>query len=204
MSTLEMVQTEERIFYYQLLWHYYRGDLLNRTYHEWQQLTALIKEQQNAVENEHIKKAIHLLEEMTQVDLDELEYHYNRLFVGPGRLLASPYESSYRNFEKSIMQKETMLVRNFYHHYGLQVENEGQVPDDHLQFELEFILHLLSTDKEENRSIHRLFLEKHLLQWSDKHIEEILNHSKNSITVAFAYLLKGFLQHEKWMIEGGE
>lgn len=204
MKTLEMLHMEEKIFCYQLLWHYYRGDLLNRSAYEWQEIVKLLKEQTDALQNEDIKKALHLLQEMKDEDLNEFPFHYNRLFVGPQHLLASPFESSYRNFEQSIMQQETMLVRNFYHFGGLQVAVEGQFPDDHLQYELEFILHLLGSEDEEQQSVYKLFLEKHLLQWSEKHCEQVFSNSTNTITVAFAYLFKGLLQFEKSMIKGGE
>lgn len=204
METQVMLHLDQRIFCYQLLVHYYRGDLNNRTYKEWHEISKLVKEQVDIAEVEHIKTALKLLEQMTSEDLEEFEYTYNRLFIGPGRLLAPPFESSYRNFEKATMQQETMKVRNFYHYVGMQVANEGQMPDDHIQFELEFILYLLSSEEQGKNSIYKLFLENHLLQWSDKHIEDILQNTTNKIALAFAYFLKGFLQLEKWMIEGGE
>ena len=137
--------------------------------------------------------------------IQTFEYDYNRLFVGPNKLLASPYESSYRNFEGTVLQQETLKVRNFYHYVGLQVANEGQMPDDHIQFELEFILHVLSDPTiQENDQIYKMFLEKHLLQWGFKHCERIEQNSQNTITYAMAVLFKEFLQLEKMMIKGGD
>jgi TorA maturation chaperone TorD len=201
MSRFELIHQDERVFCYQLLWHYYRGDLLNRSTFEWQAIVKLLKEQEGLAQNISAKRAISLLEKTDETDVEEFMYHYNRLFVGPGRLLASPYESSYRNVEKSVMQQETLRVRNFYSHAGLQLALVGQIPDDHIQYELEFMLHLLNSENEEVSS---LFLEKHLLQWGIKHGEDILMNSTNTITQAFAHLLRGFLQLEKMMIEGGE
>ena len=91
-----------------------------------------------------MEQALSMLENVDEHVIRTFEYDYNRLFVGPNQLLASPFESSYRNYEGNIMQQETLKVRNFYHYVGLQVADEGQFPDDHIQFELEFILHLLS------------------------------------------------------------
>lgn len=204
MMTMENVALEERIFGYQLLWHYYRGDLGNRSFEDWQGITEILQEQTGLLDNENIKKALRTLQSLKKDDLEDFQYDYNRLFVGPGKMLASPFESSYRNFEKAIMQQETMLVRNFYHFAGVQLVNEGQFPDDHMQFEIEFILHLLGSEEKEHYSTYQLFLEKHLLQWNAQHCEDIFKHSTNSITLAFAYLLKGLLQLEKSLIEGGE
>ena len=137
--------------------------------------------------------------------IQTFEYDYNRLFVGPNKLLASPYESSYRNFEGTVLQQETLKVRNFYHYVGLQVADEGQMPDDHIQFELEFILHVLSDPTiQENDQIYKMFLEKHLLQWGFEHCERIEQHSKNTITYAIGVLFKEILQLEKMMIKGGD
>ena len=76
--------------------------------------------------------------------------------------------------------------------------DEGQMPDDHIQFELEFILHVLSDPTiQENDQIYKMFLEKHLLQWGFKHCERIEQHSQNTITYAIAVLLKEILQLER-------
>ena len=97
-------------------------------------------------------QALTMLEEINETTIQTFEYDYNRLFVGPNKLLASPFESSYRNFEGTVLQQETLKVRNFYHYVGLQVADEGQMPDDHIQFELEFILHVLSDPTNQEKS----------------------------------------------------
>jgi TorA maturation chaperone TorD len=193
---------EERLICYQLFWHYYRSDLLKLTVIDWANLVELLKTLPSISKTEFGIQAINILEEMGQETIQTFEFDYNRLFVGPNRLLAPPYESTYRNYEGTIMQQETIKVRNFYHYEGLQVADEGQFPDDHIQFELELICHLLNR-KEKSADL-KLFLENHFFKWVDKHCERIEDNSQNQITLAFAYLLKDFLQLEKIMIEGGE
>lgn len=194
-----VMKPEERLFYYQLFCHYYRGDLLQLTTEQWKQLVQIIKEQQNTSLLDKIAQSLQMLEEVTESTIETFKYDYNRLFVGPNKLLASPFESSYRNYEGNVLQQETLNVRNFYRYVGLQVANEGQIPDDHIQFELEFIFHVLSQPTiEDHRQIYMMFLEKHLLQWGFKHCESILQNSQNPITHAMAVILKEFLQ-----LEGG-
>ena len=144
-------------------------------------------------------QALTMLEEINETTIQTFEYDYNRLFVGPNKLLASPYESSYRNFEGTVLQQETLKVRNFYHYVGLQVADEGQMPDDHIQFELEFILHVLSDPTiQEKDQIYKMFLEKHLLQWGFKHCERIEQHSqKYHYLTQLAFYLKNFYNLKK-------
>ena len=165
----------------------------------------MIKEYQNTSLIDEVAKSLQVLEEVKEDTIQTLEHDYNRLFVGPNKLLASPFESSYRNYEGNVLQQETLNVRNFYHYVGLQVANEGQIPDDHIQFELEFLLHVLSdpTTIQDNNQIYKMFLEKHLMHWVFEHCERIVQNSQNSITYAMAVLLKEFLQLESKIMEGG-
>ncbi|WP_409275075.1 TorD/DmsD family molecular chaperone [Neobacillus sp. SCS-31] len=194
-----VMSLDEQLLYYQLFCHYYRGDMLHFGSAEWKQLGNVLTEYKLAKLNGEAGKAIQCLEEVDAAAIQAFEYDYNRLFVGPNKLLASPYESSYRNIEGTVLQQETLKVRNFYHHAGLQVADEGQMPDDHIQFELELILHLLN---ERNDQLYKMFLKKHLLQWAFEHCARIIKNSDNSITRAMAILLKEFLHSEKQMIEG--
>ena len=149
-------------------------------------------------------QALKMLEEVNEIMIQTFEYDYNRLFVGPNKLLASPFESSYRNYEGNVLQQETLKVRNFYHYVGLQVANEGQIPDDHIQFELEFILHVLSDSTiQDHRQLYKMFLENHLMQWVFEHCEKIVENSQHPITYAMGFLLREFLQLERKMMEGG-
>lgn len=199
------IDKEERMLSLKLMCHYYRGDLWQLELSDWQNLTNLLESQRSILQNEWVNKAIAEFRQLKNETIETFQFDFNRLFVGPNHLLASPFESSYENFEGMLMQQETIKVRNFYHHEGLQVENEGQLPDDHIQFELEFLLHLLNSNKHiDPSSVYKLFLERHLLKWVPKHIKLVEKNSQNNITMAFAYLLKGLLQLEKMAIEGGD
>lgn len=199
-----VIKKEERLLYYQLFCHYYRGDLHQLTTGQWKQLVRIIKEQQNTSLIDEVAQSLQMLEEVKENTIQTLEHDYNRLFVGPNKLLASPFESSYRNYEGNVLQQETLNVRNFYHYVGLQVAGEGQIPDDHIQFELEFILHVLSDQTiQDNSQIYKMFLEKHLMQWVFEHCGRILQNSQNQVTYAMAVLLREFLQLESKIVKGG-
>ncbi len=49
-----------------------------------------------------VKKGIQILSRFSEEDLEELEFDFNRLFVGPNRLEVSPYESTYLNDQRAI------------------------------------------------------------------------------------------------------
>lgn len=99
---------------------------------------------------------------------DVPEFH--RLFVGPGRLVAPPYESAYRNPARALMQAETLAVRAFYREHGLALPPGLNEPDDHIAFELEFYARLqarsLAPDAGPGPAeAQRRFLAEHLARW---------------------------------------
>ncbi|WP_245823784.1 TorD/DmsD family molecular chaperone [Sporomusa malonica] len=139
---------------------------------------------------------------------DEVEYEYNRLFVGPAKLLAPPFESAYLNAMGLVMQNETLAVRNFYRKAGLEVGSKNVIPDDHLGLELEFICYLLSQAgqrlAEEDLAaancyliLYRSFFEEHIRTWVYQHCQDVLTKGKVSICSGTALALTGFLQSEE-------
>lgn len=76
------------------------------------------------------------------VDWREVEYEFNRLFVGPMKLAAPPYASVYMEPEPQLMGQVTLEVRNLYRKLGIAVPQEGQMPDDHIAYELDAMLML--------------------------------------------------------------
>ncbi|MDL0089814.1 TorD/DmsD family molecular chaperone [Campylobacter gastrosuis] len=72
--------------------------------------------------------------------LDDLRYEFNRLFVGPRRPKALPYESTYFDY-KNMFGTQTFEVRAFYKRAGLRVDDEqfDKFPDDYIGFELQYL-----------------------------------------------------------------
>ncbi|WP_371377368.1 molecular chaperone [Sporomusa aerivorans] len=141
--------------------------------------------------------------------LDEAAlFEYNRLFVGPAKLLAPPYESAYRNAQGLVMQEETLAVRRFYLQEGIEVSNKNAIPDDHLGLEFEFICYLLSREGEglqaddsstANRyaALYQEFCQQHILSWVNRHCDDILAHGRTGLCRNNAVALIQFLQKEE-------
>ncbi|MBQ9021740.1 MAG: molecular chaperone TorD family protein [Eggerthellaceae bacterium] len=73
-----------------------------------------------------------------------LEVDYNRLFVGPGVLLATPYESFYRsetdeNGRGTICGLPMLAVKDFYTRFGTKMPEQFIEFPDHIALELEFL-----------------------------------------------------------------
>ena len=74
----------------------------------------------------------------------ELEVDYNRLFVGPGRLLAPPYESFYRSEpgedgRGTICGAPMLAVKDVYKRFNVELPDHFIDYPDHIAFELEFL-----------------------------------------------------------------
>ncbi len=67
---------------------------------------------------------------------------YTRLFIGPGKVLAPPWESVHFSDDRLTFQESTLRVREWYRRFGLQAEKLHHEPDDHIGLELEFVAHL--------------------------------------------------------------
>lgn len=101
---------------------------------------------------------------------------YQRLFVGPGHLLAPPYESVHRTRDRLLFDTPTFQVRAAYNEFGMRAPRFGREPDDHLGLELSFLAHLCNValdalEHEDGDGLERAlnaqkrFLTDHLLCW---------------------------------------
>jgi TorA maturation chaperone TorD/Pyruvate/2-oxoacid:ferredoxin oxidoreductase delta subunit len=110
-----------------------------------------------------------------------LEAEYARLFIGPGRPVAHPYESVYR--EGRVMGDYTLAVRQSYADEGLAPE--GHSLPDHVALELEFMAHLARQEAEarergdEEGALACLrqqeaFLGEHLGRWLPRFCQRVL------------------------------
>ncbi|QTE28291.1 TorD/DmsD family molecular chaperone [Pengzhenrongella sicca] len=117
-------------------------------------------------------------EDETQVRRD-----YNRLFYGPGPMIAPPYESVHRSDEHLVFDHETLQVRAAYASFGLAAPRLHKEPDDHLALELGFLGTLCvramdAVDARDDAELARLvagiqdFLAEHLLTWGPGCLEQ--------------------------------
>jgi putative dimethyl sulfoxide reductase chaperone len=107
---------------------------------------------------------------------DELLSEYTRLFIGPGKVLAAPWESVYFGDDRTIFQEQTLQVRQWYRQFGLEPEKLHSEPDDHVGLEFAFLAHLArlaleALERDDTAAFdqyldaQRRFLVEHSLQW---------------------------------------
>lgn len=193
---------------YMFLQKFYAGQLNRLTKVSWKELIELLKQEMSFFSNDKKIKGLLILSLLTDEDIEELEFEFNRLFVGPNRLEVPPYESTYRNAERVVMQDETLAVRRFYEKAGLVVSKKNIEPDDHIALELEFVCYLLENSLKDATyyQFYEEFLEEHLFQWVESHCELIREKTVNTFLNGVSYILQGLLLEEKFNItsEGGK
>jgi TorA maturation chaperone TorD len=120
---------------------------------------------------------------LTQDDWLEVEYDFNRLFVGPMTLPAPPYAGIYLHAEPQVMGKCTLEVRQLYHQLGYEVPQENSLPDDHIAYEIDACLLLfscLSPTSAQHDALYWL-AHDHLGQWLPRFIDRINNHAPTPV-----------------------
>lgn len=137
--------------------------------------------------------------------LKDVYNDYQRLFIGPERVLACPYESVYLNDEHLTFGSQTLAVRRWYHRFGLHAPAEGREPDDHIGLELAFVSHLClqgleALDHGRDESIAPSFTEladflsQHLLVWADEFLDHVLAHAATQFYIGVGRLAQGTLR----------
>ncbi|WP_075859164.1 TorD/DmsD family molecular chaperone [Carboxydothermus pertinax] len=193
---------ECRYRFYAVIRSYYFGHLWDDG-QRWLEAVEILSGLEEFTQNEDYLSGLFLL----QAYDSSAVYEFNRLFVGPGKLVAPPYESAYLNSEGLLMQKETLEVREFYRSMGLEVQNKNCEPDDFIGFEAEFACYLLHQAAKflaqkdlSNFNLHltayRNFFVNHLSKWLPAHCRDILANSQNDACRGMALVLAGFLDVE--------
>ena len=136
--------------------------------------------------------------------LDALPWDFNRLFVGPGEMLAAPWESVYRSKTKLTFQEPTLQVRELYEQFGVQAPAVHREPDDHLGLELAFVATLsdLAARAAAAGDVAQLprcfeaqrdFLQDHLLVWAPACLALVEKHAETDYYRGAALLALGSL-----------
>jgi len=129
---------------------------------------------------------------------------YTRLFIGPGAVLAPPWESIYFHRERIIFQKQTLEVREWYRRYGLESVKLHNEPDDHIGLELAFVSHLAGLayaafeQKEQDKfdqliAAQKQFLSEHTLKWAAGWAKLVGEHAHTDFFRGIALVTKGVL-----------
>ncbi len=99
----------------------------------------------------------------------DVEFAFNKLFVGPQAILAPPFASVYLESEPYVMGETTLMVRRLYQTVGLVSPWKGKIPDDHISLELDACLHMrqgfLKSGSSQLCDIYSYFLNEHMARW---------------------------------------
>lgn len=141
---------------------------------------------------------------VTESELQEAEEEFNRLFLGPGMIVAPPWESVYRSKEQLLFDESTYQVRRCYHEFGLEFVRENNEPDDHITIELEFLMHVNNLCLQEADFAkldvlldHQIdFLDQHIRQWIPAFCAKITKNTDSLLFKGAALLLEDFIESD--------
>ncbi len=132
-----------------------------------------------------------------------LEIEYNRLFVGPGRPAALPYESVYRKTGGTGVGAMAREVLRCYAEAGLGMSPDRRDWPDHVATELGFMAYLVERgteaengDAERWAARERAFLRDHLLAWLPQFCRRVREVSRHPFYAALAELTAAFIRSE--------
>ena len=114
--------------------------------------------------------------------LDRLHWQYSSLFVGPGKLPVSPWESIWVEGGNTIFGETTLAVRSFFAKNGFRSQDYPSVADDHIAIELDFMRAMAekSASNPENAldfiDVQIEFLNDHLIKLLSLYADEIQKH----------------------------
>ena len=141
---------------------------------------------------------------ISEVALETLQAEYTRLFIGPGPVVAPPWESVYVSEERLLFQRETFQVRAWYARFELTVPNLHREPDDHIGLELSFLSHLATLalqaiqahDQErfdEALEAQRRFAAEHVFRWGPGWCSRVDANSGSDFYRGLALVTRGAL-----------
>ena len=193
----------ERLKMYDLLRHLYLSHPTREVLNSLKQLSS---------ENDNINMGLDLLKGASSTDLSELEAEFTRLFIGPGKIPAPPYESYYTSRKKLLMQESTIAVRQKYLKAGLVMKKLYSIPDDHLVSEFEFMYYLCNKSHEvfighkKEQAIKFLkmqeeFLEQHLIKWIPNFCEHIINSTNNDFFKGLAFFTRDCINEDMKVVK---
>ncbi|MEP7356512.1 MAG: molecular chaperone TorD family protein [Anaerolineales bacterium] len=136
---------------------------------------------------------------------DALQVDYNRLFAGPGHILAPLWESVHFSEERMLFQEQTSQVRHWYERFGLAPSSAVREPEDHLGLELAFLAQLAAMglkalDEQRPAEVDQLlaaqhqFLREHPLRWVPTWYGLVEQNARTEFWRAVAQLTNGAVQ----------
>jgi DMSO reductase family type II enzyme chaperone len=147
--------------------------------------------------------ALEITQGQAEQALRALEIEYNRLFVGPGRPQAPPYESFYRDKWGLVMGASAREVERRYAEAGLGMAPDHRELPDHVATELGFMAYLAIKEAEADEGERRIWLERersflrdHLGRWLPPFCRRVEEASRHPFYTALAELTETFVSLE--------
>ena len=120
---------------------------------------------------------------------EDVEFSFNRLFVGPTALEAPPFASVYLDTEPLVMSKTTLSVRDMYACLGLESPWKNTLPDDHISLELDAALAMNHAARKtaitELKDLKTRFM-AHMDAWVSQFVDRIHKAPSSHPTISFA------------------
>lgn len=130
---------------------------------------------------------------------DPLLGDYTRLFIGPDKVLAPPWESVFVQEGRLVFTETTLNVRHWYRRFGLELENLHKEPDDHIGIELAFMANLANLagralEAGRAQEYDRLmqaqadFYREHLGRWATTYFDQLYDYARTDFFRGLARL----------------
>lgn len=134
----------------------------------------------------------------------DIKIEYTRLFLGPKRPIASPYESVYTSYRKQIFGESAIAVKKQYEEMGLKIQSKAHIPEDFIGYELEFMYYLayftvILCDDNNFEKINDIikyqqrFLEEHLKNWIEQFTSDIVENTNMEYFKVLGKFTKEFI-----------
>ncbi len=138
-------------------------------------------------------------------DFTDLAVEYTRLFRGPVKAEAYPYESMYIDGE--IMGESTLDVVKRYSKAGVAVSKDFKDLPDHISAQLEFMSYLCTRELQVQEKgdfdealrlklMRQSFLKDHLAMWVPDFADSIIKNAKSPFYFSLAEVTKRFIHLE--------
>lgn len=105
----------------------------------------------------------------------ELDMHWQRLFIGPNHLEAPPWGSVYLDKEQVIFGDSAVELGLFLKQVGIQINTGMNEPEDHIGLMFWYIATFIENADDEKL---KALLQEHMLPWAYRYLELLKIHAK--------------------------
>ena len=145
------------------------------------------------------------------LDVEAVRSEYTRLFLGPDKLIAPPWESCYTAKERALFQESTLHVRSWYQQYSYVPAGYPSHPDDHISLMMHFLA--LTTERAKAcldqdllcgyKSLlegQKLFEKNHILNWMDAYCADMDTSETKLLYPQLARAMADFITYDQQAI----